>query len=238
MASEDERVAYAIESTEVLRAPRQMLATFGVTSIRYYLVTRPAYAEDESLAETVVRDGQVVADIEKYEKWKHLVGESEYTWRSGIKHDCAKVMELTKVKGGFKNGFDEKFDLETRYLYPMLKSSDVAKGEVASPIKWMLVTQKFIGENTEVISRCALKTWNYLNKYGQLLDKRKSVVYEKRSRFSIFGVGDYSFAKWKVAVSGLYKKLDFIVVPPFKNKPVMLDDTCYFLSFGGDSHFK
>jgi hypothetical protein len=46
----------------------------------------------------------------------------------------------------------------------------------------------------------------------------------------VFGVGDYSFTSWKVAISGFYKKLDFRVVGPHQGKPVVLDDTCYFLA--------
>jgi hypothetical protein len=43
-------------------------------------------------------------------------------------------------------------------------------------------------------------------------------------------VGDYSFAYWKVAISGFYKKLHFKVVGPYGEKPVVLDDTCYFVA--------
>jgi len=43
-------------------------------------------------------------------------------------------------------------------------------------------------------------------------------------------VGNYSFAHWKVAISGFYKKLDFKVVGPYVGKPVVLDDTCYFVA--------
>jgi hypothetical protein len=43
-------------------------------------------------------------------------------------------------------------------------------------------------------------------------------------------VGNYSFAHWKVAISGFYKKLDFKVVGPYAEKPVVLDDTCYFVA--------
>jgi hypothetical protein len=43
-------------------------------------------------------------------------------------------------------------------------------------------------------------------------------------------VGEYSFALWKVAISGFYKKLDFRVVGPHEGKPVVLDDTCYFVA--------
>jgi len=51
----DEKIQYAVEHTEVLRAPRQSLATFGTTNIYYYLVTE--------LTEWVnlVREGRVIA---------------------------------------------------------------------------------------------------------------------------------------------------------------------------------
>jgi len=60
------------------------------------------------------------------------------------------------------------------------------------------------------------------------LDKRKSSIYKNRPFFSVFGVGPYTFSPWKVAISGLYKKLEFVRVPPFCGRPVALDDTCYF----------
>ena len=34
-----------IEKTRVIRPPRQALATFGTTSIDYYLVTEPIYSD-------------------------------------------------------------------------------------------------------------------------------------------------------------------------------------------------
>ena len=34
-----------------------------------------------------------------------------------------------------------------------------------------------------------------------------------------------------VAISGMYKKPIFSLIPPMNNKPAMLDDTCYFLGF-------
>ena len=43
------------------------------------------------------------------------------------------------------------------------------------------------------------------------------------------GAGSYSFAPWKVAVSGFYKQLAFRSVAPVNGRPVVLDDTCYFL---------
>ena len=57
----------------------------------------------------------------------------------------------------------------------------------------------------------------------------KSSIYRSRPRFSVFGVGPYSFAPWKVAISGFYKHLNFRCIGPIEGKPVVLDDTCYFL---------
>jgi hypothetical protein len=175
-------------------------------------------------------NGQLVADVSSYERWKHLGGEGDYKWRSGVKHDCSKVMELRKEGNRYRNGFDEAIELEDDYVYPMLKSSDITNGRSKEPTRWMLVTQKAVGDETSVIRIVAPKTWEYLQKQGELLDRRASSIYRNRPRFSVFGVGDYTFAPWKVSISGFYKKLHFAIVGPFAEKPVVLDDTSYFVS--------
>src|SRR6185437_11029142 len=68
-----------------------------------------------------------------------------------------------------------------------------------------------------------------LQQHASFLDRRASSIYKNRPAFSIFGVGDYSFSPWKVAISGFYKQIAFIAVGPSANKPVVLDDTCYFI---------
>ena len=53
----------AIEQTFVVRFPKQHLATFGATNIKYYVVTEPAFQEDlPETYEGVVRTGKVVAE--------------------------------------------------------------------------------------------------------------------------------------------------------------------------------
>jgi hypothetical protein len=60
---DDERIGYAVRHTEILRLPKQSLATFGTTNIGYYLVTKPVYAElTKGVNETVVREGRVIAE--------------------------------------------------------------------------------------------------------------------------------------------------------------------------------
>jgi hypothetical protein len=66
MDSESERIEYAARHTEIIRHPRQHLATFGVTNIYYYLVTEPTYQEIyNETNETVIREGRVIAERPK-----------------------------------------------------------------------------------------------------------------------------------------------------------------------------
>ena len=63
MDIDEERIREAVKHTEILRLPKQSLATFGTTNIYYYLVTKPAYSElVKNVTETVVREGRVIAE--------------------------------------------------------------------------------------------------------------------------------------------------------------------------------
>jgi hypothetical protein len=177
------------------------------------------------------RDGVMVRDLTAFDELRHLHGESEMKWRSGVKHDCAEVMEFRRTPNGLRNGLGELADIEPNYLFPLLKGSDLANGHVASTTRYVLITQKFIGESTDGIQKTAPNTWTYLEAHAKYLDGRKSRIYYNRPRFSIFGVGDYTFAPWKIAICGLYKTLQFRLVGEIEGKPAVFDDTIYFLSF-------
>jgi hypothetical protein len=93
----------------------------------------------------------------------------------------------------------------------------------------MIVTQKLVGEETKQISILAPKTWEYLESHAELLNKRGSVIYKNKPSYSVFGVGPYTFAPWKVAISGFYKKLQFVKICSVDGRPVVFDDTIYFV---------
>jgi hypothetical protein len=172
----------------------------------------------------------ILSNVDLYSRWRHLNGTNKaYIWRSGIKHDCARVMEFEPVGDHYRNGTGELIGLEEDYLYPLLKSSDIGNGQIRYGRKYLLVTQKYVGEDTAPIRRIAPKTWRYLEAHHEALEKRASSIYQNRPKYSIFGVGDYSFANWKVAISGFYKRLSFKLIEPYQGKPVVLDDTTYFL---------
>ena len=172
-----------------------------------------------------------VYSIEDYDESSIVDGKSIFIWRSGVKHDCSKVMELEQVNGRFKNALGEEINLENNLIYGLLKSSDLKKDKTNSFRKLTIITQKKIGQETKYIKDKYPLTYNYLTSHKEYFDKRKSSIYKDKPSFSIFGIGDYSFAPYKVAISGLYKSTHFTLVSPSNSKPIMLDDTCYFIGF-------
>lgn len=167
-----------------------------------------------------------------YQKHIHLMNHNSKIvyWRSGLKHDCSKIMELEKCEGGYKNGYGQYIELEDTYIYPLYKSSDLNK-DILFPRKCVIVPQKNIQDSTDIIKINAPKTYNYLHQNKQFFDNRKSVIYKNKDPFCIFGIGDYSFLPWKIAISGFDKKLRFRLISPINNKPCMFDDTVSFISF-------
>lgn len=170
-------------------------------------------------------------------------GKCEFEWRQGIKHDLSKVCELTKINEDIKfnsfsnesckisryvNGFGEIVEIEDDLIFPLIKSSHIRNFD-GNFKKYVIVTQEKIGESTDYIKEKFPKTYEYLEKYKENFKNRKSSIYKNSPEFSMFGIGDYSFSKYKVVISGFYKEPIFKVISG--EKPVMADDTCYFLPF-------
>lgn len=187
---------------------------------------------DTAAAETSlgVVEGVLASDVRAFRDTQHLAGVCRPEWRSGGKHDCAAVMELSLRDGKLVNGFGEVVEIEDAVVYPLLKSSDLANGRLAAR-RCVIVPQRALGADTRALRSTAPKAWRYLVRHRDQLDGRRSSIYRDRPPFALFGIGDYTFAPWKVAISGLYKRLVFCLVGPTDGKPTLLDDTCYFLPF-------
>jgi hypothetical protein len=174
-------------------------------------------------------NNRLVANLPSFEKFKALLASKRTIWRSGIKHDCSPVMELTRDRDEFINGLGERVELEPTFVFPLVKATQLFHRRVGETSRAVIVPQRSVGEETNSVQQRAPRTWDYLQAHSGALDGRKSSIYRGKPRFSVFGVGAYSFVQWKVAISALHKELRFSVVGPFDGKPTMLDDTCYFL---------
>jgi len=172
---------------------------------------------------------RLVSDINAYRSVQEADGKSSYVWRSGLKHDAAAVFELDAEPHPTR--FGVRVDLEAEYLFPLAKSTDIFRGKHNILRKWVIVPQKTFNSDTNELAHIAPKIWKYLNSNKEIIDSRRSKIYRNRPRFSVFGHGEYTYAPYKVAVSGLHKEAIFRLVTPINGLPVVLDDTCYFLPF-------
>jgi hypothetical protein len=177
-----------------------------------------------------IEGGRLIADISMYRRVAFAEAPCPLQWRQGIKHDSASIMELTgRAEGKLRNKLGEFVDVEDRFVFPLLKGTDLAGSRQARPLRSVIVTQTRLGEDTRDLERSAPRLWAYLSAHAEAFERRKSSIYRGRPPFAMFGVGDYSFAPFKVAISGLHKNPRFRVVEAIKGRPTMLDDTCYFL---------
>jgi len=172
-----------------------------------------------------MREDRLVADLEAYERLSFLYGNGLIGWRSGVKHDCSRVFELSRKQGTLINGLGEHVSIEADVVFPLLKSSDIFHGR--EPRKFLLVPHRSMEESPLDLERRAPLAWKYLLSHADILSRRGSSIYKKRPPFSIFGIGPYSLTAWKVAISGLYKVLRFSKIGPYDGRPVVFDDTCY-----------
>lgn len=172
-----------------------------------------------------------VADTELYGNYSKYDNVSAYTWRSGIKHDCSAVLELTLTDGSYVNGFGETVLIESDIIYPLLKSSDINKYDGSDCRKFLITPQRKVGEDTSALQYSHPLAYSYLLKHLDVFTRRKSSIYKGKDRFSIFGVGDYTFKPYKIVVSSLYKTVTFKLISEYEGKPVVVDDTCYQLAF-------
>jgi hypothetical protein len=82
----DERIQFAIEHTEIVRPPKQKLATFGNTNIHYYIVSELMEKVN------VVREGKVVASKPKIVTPRYLIN------LEGFSAEASRFLEMLAGK--------------------------------------------------------------------------------------------------------------------------------------------
>ncbi|MCI8488845.1 MAG: methyltransferase [Lachnospiraceae bacterium] len=182
--------------------------------------------DDDSLLDTlIVKDGT----LKTLNTQVDLEGTCQLAWRSGVKHDCSKVMELNLKNGKLINKQKTIVDIERDLVFPLVKSSTFKKPVLTDFTQFVIITQTKPKQDTTYIQYSCPRTWEYLNDNMDYFSRRKSIIYKNAAPFSMFGIGDYSFFPYKVGLSGFYKKPLFCLL--HSTKPVMTDDTAYFLAF-------
>ena len=84
----EEKIRSAVINTHIVRAPKQTLATFGITNVYYYLVAEATYNELMNSSETVIREGRVIAERPK------IVTPSYLSRIQGFSPEARKYFEM------------------------------------------------------------------------------------------------------------------------------------------------
>jgi hypothetical protein len=177
MDNESERIEYAARHTEIVRHPRQHLATFGITNIYYYLVTEPTYTEIvPDTNETVIREGRVIAERPR------IVTPYYLTHLEGFSYDARQYFEKLLMMHGpnapslfytYKNepkGLNIVSDSVQAVVQKLNDEIDKKNDPLATIIKgqddlWDVSLLRFI---YEITSRSVQKNMAQLNSRGLL----------------------------------------------------------------------
>jgi hypothetical protein len=177
-------------------------------------------------------DGMFVDDLDGYSAVRSVEATNgeRLGWRQGIKHDLSRVLELRQMPKGLVNGFGEPVEVEEDVLCPYYKSSDVAA--CRSPrLRFPLYQHNLTGPAEDLGVRWP-KLAAYLAANRERFVARGSRIYNDKPDYMLFGVGPYTLAPFKVAISGFYKQPLFALLEPDgAGRPPLVDDTCYMLAF-------
>ncbi len=100
----DEKIQYAIAHTQVIRPPKQSLATFGTTNVYYYLVTELTEAVN------IVREGRVIAERPR------IVTPSYLIHLEGFSEQARRFIELMAQKYPTEPGVFYSYKNEAREM--------------------------------------------------------------------------------------------------------------------------
>ncbi len=131
----EEKIKYVIENTEVLKAPRKLLASFDSTTIHYYMLTVPLYLDLEERSkenETVVREGKITWQRPKVITPSYMLRVEGFSGEASKAFEmlAAEDSDLAVILYGLNLSRDfEKMDIVSNSLDSVAKniSSDIDK---------------------------------------------------------------------------------------------------------------
>jgi DNA polymerase III epsilon subunit family exonuclease len=218
------------------------------------LIAVPDPDEDDLLAPWIVYNPAVpILSMGK--------GNSAYKARHGIVNDLNNVFFVIPkgVKGNNrltiennpKLGRRKKVspftgEMEPDLIYPVIKADSLIKWGLTN-YHYMVVPQQKVGGNNEAwLKENYPKTYEYLKYYKQDLDGRASKWFkgEDKPFYALFGIGEYSFAPYKISWCCMSFKPDFSVISSIKDeyvgmKQILPDNVMGYISVDSadEAHF-
>jgi len=200
-----------------------------------------------------------------------VLGKSDYTGHAGVYTGGANAVYwveivaerpdglviIRNITEGAKRKVPEVTEvIEPNLIYPLLRGRDVQRWN-AEPSAFILLTHKrgmrLKAITEENMHQAYPHTWTYLKRFEQVLRERVAFrryftrkgrngnVVETGPFYSMFDVGDYTFAPWKVVWLGFgARTMKVAVVSTFDGKPIMSNQAMHpfiALEDEGEAHY-
>lgn len=196
-----------------------------------------------------------------YEKLKRIIGPSPYRAYEGCNTGGANAVywvQILEDRGGtvvitnYVKGAKRRVPrvtavIEKGLLFPLIRGRDVNRWRVKPREKlYVIMVQdpvKRIGYDVNWMKKCYPLTFNYLDQFRQVLLSRSAYrrYFVRAGKatapfYTMYGVGPYTFAPYKVVWREVATDMIAAVVEPFNdrylgNRTVIPDHTCVFIPF-------
>ena len=227
----DARAGAAIYSFSVGREPHSSVPVTAWSRGE----TSPAFGTVDRLRETLVHEETEFVPVDEDDpasSWirrdaeRRALGECAHEIRHGVKDDARDVFEIEP---------DRVDEFESNRIFPYLKSRHVVKYGLFEH-DYRLVPVDAAGEDNEAWLReeCP-RTYAYLDDNRAALDARSSSWLDDGTFYNVFGLGEYTWAEYKVVWCRLGYKPHFVVVSTVEDdrlgeQPVVPGDHCMFIA--------
>jgi len=157
-------------------------------------------------------------------------------WLEVISERPDGLLMVRNVTEGAKRKVDQiNTALEPDLVYPLLRGRDVQRWYARPSLRILMVqdpkTRRGIDE--EVLQQQYPKTWAYLKRFEKILRERSGFkryftrkdkhghIVETGPFYSMFNVGDYTFAPWKVVWPNMGNRVSAAVISSAGEKPIL-----------------
>ena len=191
---------------------------------------------------------------------KKILGQSDYVAHEGVNAGGANAVYWVKIVGKIPGGLviisnitegarrkveSVQIAIEPDLLYSLLRGRDVKRWR-AQPSAYILMVQdpvRRIGIDEEKMKTCYPKTYIYLKRFEKVLrqraafkryftrkDRKTGKIVETGPFYSMFNVGDYTFAPYKVVWTRI-ANIEAAVVSQKNEKPIIPQETISLVAF-------
>lgn len=182
---------------------------------------------------------------------KFMEGDNPYEIRHGLKHDAAEILIFRGIAKKHDRllvqhfAVDETtYEIEPNWIFPFLQPRHLKQWGRDGHFYFLLPQRKAGEDNEKELVEQFPLTYAFLKHFTLQLAARRSKVFLHKPFYGLFGLGEYTHARYKVCWVGLGFQPRFAVIEEINDallgqKTVVPDGTIYFMPFQhrAEAHF-